>query len=139
MKVILSTINARYSHTSFGLRYLYANLEEYTSSAEIIEFSLQDTHTDIAEKLIDENPDILGLGVYIWNVDMMIKVVEIIKSTHPHIKIILGGPEITYEYENSPMYNLADHIICGEGEKLFYNLVKDIDDGKKDIPKIHKN
>lgn len=139
MKIILSTINARYSHASFGLRYLYANLEEYTNSAEIIEFSLQDTHTDIAERLIDENPDILALGVYIWNVDLMIRVVEIIKSTHPHIKIILGGPEITYEYENSPMYELADHIVCGEGEKLFYDLIKDIDSENTDIPKVHQN
>ncbi len=138
MKIILSTINARYSHTSFGLRYLYANLGEYTNSTEIIEFSLQDTHTDIAERLIDENPDVLGLGVYIWNVDMMIKVVEIIKSTHPHIKMVLGGPEVTYEYEKSPMYDLADHIICGEGEKLFYNLVKAIDENKP-TPKIHHN
>ncbi len=29
MSILLTTLNARYIHTSLGLRYLYANMQEY--------------------------------------------------------------------------------------------------------------
>ena len=34
-KIVLATLNARYFHTSFGLRYLYANLKELQPYCEI--------------------------------------------------------------------------------------------------------
>ena len=58
MKIVLATINARYSHTSFGLRYLKANLNEYEQQTEICEFSLDESVQEIAEKIIVKNPDI---------------------------------------------------------------------------------
>jgi len=33
-KIVLATLNARYFHTSFGLRYLYANLQELQEFCE---------------------------------------------------------------------------------------------------------
>ena len=38
-EIVLSTLNARYMHTAFGLRYLYANLGELQDRTEIIEFN----------------------------------------------------------------------------------------------------
>lgn len=52
MKIVLATINARYSHTSFGLRYLKANLHEFEHETEICEFSLDESVQEIAEKII---------------------------------------------------------------------------------------
>ena len=62
MKIVLATINARYSHTSFGLRYLKANLHEFEHETEICEFSLDESVQEIAEKIIVRQPDIVGLA-----------------------------------------------------------------------------
>ena len=50
-EIILTTLNARYMHTAFGLRYLYANLGELQSVTGIEEFTIQQRPIDIAEKL----------------------------------------------------------------------------------------
>jgi len=66
--VLLTTINAKYIHTAFGLRYLFTNLGDLKNSAEIMEFDLQTRPIDIAEAILNKNPRIVGIGVYIWNI-----------------------------------------------------------------------
>jgi len=61
-QIILSTLNARYMHTAFGLRYLYANLGDLKSSVCIEEFTIQQRPIDIAEKLLKYQPKIRCYG-----------------------------------------------------------------------------
>lgn len=127
MKIILSTINARYSHTSFGLRYLKANLQEFEDQTEIMEFSGDSTVQEIAEEIINRKPDIAGFGCYIWNIENIIRVTEIIRAVLPKTVIVLGGPEVSYEYDE--FLSHCDYLICGEGEYALYYLVKSVKDG----------
>lgn len=127
-KIILSTINARYSHTSFGLRYLKANLKEFEDKAEIMEFSNDSTVQEIAEAIINQKPDIVGFGCYIWNIENILRIVEIIRAILPQTIVVLGGPEVSYEYDEFLPY--CDYLICGEGEYAWYKLAKSIADGK---------
>lgn len=120
MKIILATINARYSHTSFGLRYLKANLKEYEPHAEILEYSKDAALTDIAEEIIYKKPDIVGFGCYIWNIEDILKVCEIIKNILPQTILVLGGPEVSYE--NAEFLPYCDYLIEGEGELAWYHL-----------------
>lgn len=122
MKIILATINARYSHTSFGLRYLKANLREYEKDAEILEYSKDAALTDIAEEIIGKKPDIVGFGCYIWNIEDILKVCEIIKNILPNTLLVLGGPEVSYE--NEAFLPCCDYLIEGEGELAWYHLAK---------------
>ena len=135
MKIILTTLNSRYTHSSIGLRYLYANLKEYQENTQILEFSINDAIQTIAEKLLISEPDIIGIGTYIWNVSYVKELVHILKKISPKTTIILGGPEVTY----TPFrVNLdeADFIIQGEGEISFYNLCRDISNSKPRVEKI---
>ena len=68
LDVLLTTINAKYIHAAFGLRYLFANLGDLKDNAEIMEFDLQTRPIDIAEAILNKNPKIVGIGVYIWNI-----------------------------------------------------------------------
>ena len=65
--IVLTTLNARYIHAAFGLRYLLANLGPLRAAAAIVEFDINQRPVDIAEALLARDPKILGLGVYIWN------------------------------------------------------------------------
>ncbi|MEO1954116.1 MAG: DUF4080 domain-containing protein [Campylobacterales bacterium] len=125
MKIILTTLNSRFTHSAIGLRYIYANLADLQSSTSIMEFSINDAIQTIAEKLLINNPTIIGIGVYIWNVSHIYELVHILKKISPETIIILGGPEVTY----TPFrvnFDLADFIIAGEGDIAFYELCKDI-------------
>src|SRR5438128_2625979 len=99
-EIVLSTLNAKYIHCAFGLRYLLANLGALKSRACIVEFDINQRPTDIAEVLLAREPKIIGLGVYIWNVAETAEVVAMIKRVRPEIAVILGGPEVSYEVED---------------------------------------
>ncbi len=121
--ILLTTLNARYTHSAIGLRYLFANLGELQNDAAICEFTINDNIQDIAEKLLACNPKIIGLGVYIWNALQSAELVATIKSVSPETVIILGGPEVSY----LPMrvnFEAADYIVQGEGDTAFYELCK---------------
>jgi len=121
-QLLLSTLNARYTHTSLGLRYLYANLGSLQPLAAIHEFTISMRALDIAEQLLAEQPRIIGFGVYIWNVQETLQVVEVLKTLAPECLIILGGPEVSHETETQPLSLLADYVITGPGEKSLHQL-----------------
>ena len=129
--IVLTTINARFIHTAFGLRYLLANLGALRERAEIIEFENAQRAKDIAERLLAQDPKIIGFGVYIWNRVRTEEVVSILKKVRPDITIVLGGPEVSYEYDNERLTELCDHLIVGEGELAFRDLCTTILEGKE--------
>ncbi|MDQ7066815.1 MAG: DUF4080 domain-containing protein [Sulfurimonas sp.] len=131
MKIILTTLNSRFTHSAIGLRYLYANMQELCSDTEILEFSINDAIQTIAEKLLFNEPDIIGIGVYIWNVSEVAELIHIIKKVSPKTKIILGGPEVTYEPFRVNLDD-ADYIIQGEGDVAFYELCVNINNDTAD-------
>ena len=124
-KILLTTLNARYSHCAFGLRYLFANLKELQAESKILEFTISQNSRDIAEAILAEKPQIVGFGVYIWNTRQTQEVVSILKRVQPEIKIVLGGPEVSYETEPQEICRLADLTIQGEADFLFYEVCRD--------------
>jgi radical SAM superfamily enzyme YgiQ (UPF0313 family) len=117
--IVLTTLNAKYIHAAFGLRYLFANLGELQPRAVIAEFDINLRPLDIAEALLAQQPKIIGLGVYIWNVTETTEVITAIKRIQPEITIIIGGPEVSYETEGQKIVELADHVITGEADLKF--------------------
>ena len=120
--VVLAAFNARYAHTSFGARYLLANLGELQPEAELLEFDLQVQPRVAVEKILAHRPRIVSIGCYIWNIDLATKVAALLKRICPEIQLILGGPEISHETEQQEIFQHADHVICGEGEVEFPKL-----------------
>jgi radical SAM superfamily enzyme YgiQ (UPF0313 family) len=117
--IVLSTLNAKYIHASFGLRYLMANMGELKSRTTLVEFDINQRPLDIAEILLAQNPKIIGLGVYIWNVVETTEVLAAIKRIRPEVIVILGGPEVSFETDKQEIVRLADHVITGEADLKF--------------------
>ena len=135
--IVLTTLNAKFIHAAFGLRYLFANLGELQPRAVIAEFDINQRPLEIAEKLLAHEPKIIGFGIYIWNVTETTEVIAVIKRIRPEIKIILGGPEVSYETEGQPVVALADHVITGEGDLKFAEVCRELLVAvRKDLPKI---
>ncbi|HPJ98633.1 MAG TPA: radical SAM protein, partial [Candidatus Hydrogenedentes bacterium] len=134
--IILTTLNARYSHTAFGLRYLWANLGPLQPRAAIREFVIGQEPAEIAEALLLERPRIIGIGVYIWNIEPIEKLVQILTSVSPETVIVLGGPEISYEYEDTALYRMAGYLVPGEGELAFRELAEAVLSGEPPRQKV---
>lgn len=124
--ILLCALNSTYQHAAFGLRYLRANLKELKEQSTIIEFTIAQSPLEIVEKILSLNPKIVGFGVYIWNTDEVLKVIRHLKQLAPEIKVVLGGPEISYETETQAHVYYCDYIIKGEADFSFYNLCCDI-------------
>src|SRR3954465_1709480 len=128
-RIVLATLNARYSHTSFGLRCLLANLGPYRSLTTLREFTIGQPTVQIVEQLLADEPTVIGFGVYIWNVTEITAVVELLRALRPELCVVIGGPEVSYEYEGTPLFQLADYLITGEGDVAFRELLDDLSSG----------
>jgi radical SAM superfamily enzyme YgiQ (UPF0313 family) len=136
--IVLATLNARYIHTAFGLRYLLANLGPLAERAVISEFEVAQEPHEIVERILSYSPSIVGFGVYIWNVSKSGEVVSLLKKIAPEIKIVLGGPEVSYDSENEEIVQRSDYVITGEGEIAFRALCEEILLGKVDEVRLGK-
>src|ERR1041385_7539594 len=124
--IVLTTLNAKYIHAAFGLRYLMANLGALRERARIVEFDINQRAVDVAEVLLAQNPKIIGLGVYIWNAAPATEVVAALKRIRPDVTVILGGPEVSYETEQQEIVRLADHVITGEADLKFAEVCEQL-------------
>lgn len=134
--IVLTTFNAKYIHAAFGLRYLLANLGELGARAEIREFDISQKASDIAEALLQGNPRIIGVGVYIWNATLSLEVVALLKAVSPQTILVLGGPEVSYDFQTQPIVQLADYLIPGEADLEFAALCESILAGRRPGEKI---
>ena len=134
--IVLTTLNAKYIHAAFGLRYLRANLGPLRSRAAIAEFDINQRPVDIAEALLAGAPRIIGLGVYIWNVAPATELVAILKRVRPEVWVVLGGPEVSHETEGQPIVQAADYVIRGEADRKFAEVCGQLLAGEKPAAKI---
>jgi radical SAM superfamily enzyme YgiQ (UPF0313 family) len=138
-RIVLATLNARYSHTSFGLRYLLANMGPLQSQTVIKEFTINDSVSDILAAILEEQPAIVGLGVYIWNVDQTTRLIADLKRVSPQTVVVVGGPEVSYETDGQAITALADYVITGEADLEFRTLCEtllNLSANQKPGPKI---
>ncbi len=124
--IVLCTLNAKYAHCSLALRYLYANLGALQERAVIREFIWDERACDLAEKILEEEPKIVGLGVYIWNAQESLELVRILKAVRPELVVVVGGPEVSHESDKQEITALADYLIVGEGDLAFAALANEI-------------
>ena len=124
MNVVLSTLNSKFIHSSLALRYLKAYGEAHGQAYDIVEYTINMPVLHILSDITEHDIDVLGFACYIWNIEMTLHVVDMVKSVRPDIKIVLGGPEVSFTadelLERCPN---IDYIVQGEGEEAFYALV----------------
>ena len=131
MKTTLLGLATKFIHPSMSI-YTLAN---YCKSQGIADISLLDLTMNhnfdfIMGEIYREDPDILGISCYIWNMDWAKKIMAILRQTKPEMIIFLGGPEIDGPVEN------ADYVIVGEGEEAIVTLLQGLYQGRTDLPTL---
>ena len=136
--IVLTTLNARYVHASFGLRYLRANLAELRDRSLILEFEAAQRTTDVLEQVLAQSPRIVGVGVYIWNAPQSLQLVAELKRVRPDIIVVLGGPEVSHETDQQEICRLADYVITGEADLAFAELCRQILNNRRPLLRVIK-
>ncbi|WP_239614818.1 B12-binding domain-containing radical SAM protein [Cohnella mopanensis] len=131
MNVVLATLNAKYIHTSLALRYLKSFAQD-EFEVDIAEYTIKDPAMGIAADLFSKKPDVIGFSCYIWNIEETIVVVDMLRKVLPDVKIMLGGPEVSYDTEYwMNRLSSVDFIVMGEGEETFRDLLRQISGERK--------
>ena len=121
MKILLTTLNAKYIHTNLAIRILY-ELNHHYEGLDWKEFNIKESKDDVA--LYSSQYDVVAFSCYIWNITQTLEVAKKIKQINPAVKILLGGPEVSYEYEEIISLDHVDYIIVGEGEIPFKEFLE---------------
>lgn len=146
--IILCTLNAKYIHASLGLRYLMANIARHGSQAladqtALLEFTLAKPLPDMVSQLLNTlgeersgQAQVIGFGVYIWNVVQTTELIRLLKFHRPRLKIVLGGPEVSHETDQQDIVKLSDHVITGWGDVSFPKLCLQLVQGPPPLMKV---
>ena len=124
MNVILSTLNSKYIHSNLAIRYLKEYVRDIVE-VELVEFTINQNLDEISGELFKMNPDLIGFSTYIWNVNEILEIIERLKIVNPDLKIILGGPEVSYDGYKLLLNNPGiDFVIAGEGGETYKELIQ---------------
>jgi len=121
VQILLATLNSKYIHTNLAIRILYQLNKEHKGLAWK-EFTINEEQEPIVE--FCSHFDIVCLSCYIWNITPTLAVAKLLKERNPNIKILLGGPEVSYEYGDIINLPEIDYIISGEGEIPFQQFIQ---------------
>ena len=126
MKILLTTLNSKYIHSALSLKYIYNNIVDINDiSVNVKEYTINENLQDIFADILSDTYDLIAFSCYIWNIEYIIKLCNDIKIANEDVKILLGGPEVSYEsYEFMLRHKFADFIIRDEGEVIFRKFVK---------------
>jgi len=131
--IVLTTFNARYIHTAFGLRCLRANLGPLRERSRILEFVLQTPVEEAVERIVAEGPRVVGVGVSIWNVSQSMELIRQLRLLLPKATIVVGGPEVGGS--DRLWLDAADFVVAGEGELAFRLICEEVIAGRSPTQK----
>ena len=126
MKILLTTLNSKFIHTNLAIRYLKHFVKDVNDiEVDIREYTINNELDYILKDINKNSYDVILFSTYIWNVNDIVKLCHNLKKINPNVKIALGGPEVTYDSENSMnTHDFVDYILYGEGELVFKDFVK---------------
>ena len=130
MKIVLVALNAKYIHSSLALRYLQAYCSPLEPDIVVKEYTINNGLLEILSDIYPEQPEVIGLSCYIWNIEMVMNLAGLIKKVLPQVIIVLGGPEVSFDpHALMQKHQSVDYIVQGEGERTLYLLLEALKDG----------
>lgn len=120
MKILLVTLDSKFIHANLAVRYLKNFCKDDGFDIEIKEFTINQKQEYMLGEIFSANADLICFSSYVWNIEYVKELAYIIKEAKKNIKILCGGPEVSFEIErfmrNEPF---VDYVIYGEGELTF--------------------
>ena len=111
-----------------GLGYLAANLPRRHEVRLWDGMLNRDSDNRLALEEIERfRPDVVGVSVWIFNMDSARGFIERIKARFPKVVVVVGGPNVSGLREKALSLLGADYGITGDGERPFQHLLEMIE------------
>jgi radical SAM superfamily enzyme YgiQ (UPF0313 family) len=124
-KILLIAINARYTHSCLALYCLKSYAAGLDFEIVIREFTINQNIEQILSDIASEQADLIAFSVYIWNAELVKKILPVLKLQGAGSKILLGGPEVSYNPESwLESFPNIDFIVVGQGEAGFRRVLE---------------
>ncbi len=131
MKTLLVSIDSKFIHSNLALKYI-RNYCGDRFDIKLKEFTINQKIEYITDEIISQGADLICFSCYIWNIEYINEIIYILKTANPKLKILLGGPEVSYETKETMEENeFVDYIIYGEGEISFHEFLCAIHENKE--------
>ncbi|MGE1063376.1 DUF4080 domain-containing protein [Megasphaera paucivorans] len=132
MKTLLVTLNAKFIHSSLALRCLKTSCDAAgIPSVVTAEYTINQNVYDILRHMYSFHAQCIGFSCYIWNIEMTYHLIRLIKQIDPAIRILAGGPEVSYTArEVLETCTDIDYVLQGEGEVVLPRLIREWEEGR---------
>ncbi|OFI05590.1 oxygen-independent coproporphyrinogen-III oxidase-like protein HemZ [Clostridium acetireducens DSM 10703] len=124
MKVLLVAVNSKFIHSNLAVRYLKAFTKDIEYNCKVREFSINDIVDKVLQEIINEKPNLVAFSCYIWNIEYIKMLANLIKCVDENIEILYGGPEVSYDCKEFLINNPGEFLIEGEGEKTYREFIQ---------------
>lgn len=132
MKILLTTLNAKYVQSNLAIRYLRSSVQDLPLNISLREYNINQRSEYILAEIYRSKADLIAFSCYIWNITPTLEICQILKEVAPEIKLVLGGPEVSFQTENFlNQHPYVDYIVRGEGEETFRQLLLALSERKK--------
>lgn len=132
MKMILTGLNAKFVHSNLAIYELEAYIKKYLAKEKqqqmellLREYTINHNLDQILSSIYKEKADVVAFSCYIWNIAETLQIARELKKVAPNTKIVLGGPEVSYDSEQQLERNqFVDVVIVGEGEATLLEFIE---------------
>ena len=119
-KILLTTLNAKYVHTSLALWYLYQYSKAAYPMLLMKEYNINQDLAWVTGEIYLEGAAVVAFSCNIWNIESILIICQRLKIIAPETTILLGGSEVWTKPEELLLgHPSVDYIIVGEGELAF--------------------
>ncbi len=136
MKILIATLNAKYTHTSLSARCLFKAAEDICTCC-FKEYTINDSVDAVASDIYKYHSECVAFSCYIWNIEFVLKIASLLKKANPNINIVLGGHEVEHNpQEILASFPFVDAVLLGEGEISFRQYAQYIS-GKRELSSLN--
>ncbi len=133
MKTVIVSLNSQYIHSSLAPWYLLTSVRELNLNGldiKVVEGTVNENIERLYLRIEKEKADVIAFSCYIWNIEYVLKLSEMLKSDKR--KIVVGGPEVSYCAKKILFENKSiNYVLSGEGEYPFSALLDALIHSKK--------
>ncbi len=125
MQIVLTAVNTKFIHTNPAVYSLRASAGFFREQISVLEFTINQRIDDMLDCIYNKKPDLLAFSCYLWNIEIIEKLLRECKKLLPDCKIWLGGPEAeASSIRLLNKYPELEGIMNGEGEETLKELAE---------------
>jgi anaerobic magnesium-protoporphyrin IX monomethyl ester cyclase len=115
-----------------GLLYISGFLKQQGVENSVFDSTFSDKES-LFNRIEEEKPEVLAIYANLMTKVNVLEIAKVSKKLSPATKVVLGGPDVTFNIQNYLKYGV-DFIVIGEGENTMFELVEFLSKNRDTLP-----